>query len=134
MIETENNEAISAIDEVNAEENEDDSFEEESQVPMKEYESLTMEQLFDELSQLNSVDKVTTVKNHVEEVRKSFLAKYYQLLDEKKAEFFNENPESTEEFQYNFPLKNKFDQLYNQYRDRKNAYFQSIQDNLKNIK
>ena len=132
LIETENNEAISAIDEVNAEENEDDSFEEESQVPMKEYESLTMEQLFDELSQLNSVDKVATVKNHVEEVRKSFLAKYYQLLDEKKAEFFNENPESTEEFQYNFPLKNKFDQLYNQYRDRKNAYFQSIQDNLKN--
>jgi len=106
-----NNEAIAAIDEVNAEENEDDTLDEESQIPMKDYESLTMEQLFDELSQLNTVEKVNSVKNHVEEVKKSFFTKYYQLIEEKKAEFYNENPESTEEFQYNFPLKNKFDQL-----------------------
>jgi hypothetical protein len=132
FLENDKDEAIAAIEEVNAEENEEDSLEEETQLPMKDYESLTMEQLFDELSHLNSIDKVATVKNHVEEVRKSFLTKYYQLIDEKKAEFYNENPDSTEEFQYDLPLKNTFDQLYNQYRDRKNTYFQSIQDNLKN--
>jgi hypothetical protein len=72
-----------------------------------------------------------SVKDHVEELKKSFLSKYHHLIDEKKEEFYAENPETTEDFHYHFPLKVKFDQLYSQYRDKKNNHFQSLQNNLK---
>jgi hypothetical protein len=67
----------------------------------------------------------------VEELKKAFLSKYYHFIDEKKEEFHAENPETTEDFHYHFPLKVKFDDLYTHYRDKKNAHFQSLQNNLK---
>ncbi|MFM2212982.1 MAG: hypothetical protein RL427_245 [Bacteroidota bacterium] len=123
--------AISAIEEVNAEESEDESLKERHDIPMLDYETLSMEQLIDELAVLAVVEKVMSVKDHVEELKKAFLSKYYHFIDEKKEEFHAENPETTEDFHYHFPLKATFDQLYTQYRDKKNAHFQSLQNNLK---
>jgi hypothetical protein len=123
--------AISAIEEVNAEESEDESLKERHDIPMLDYETLSMEQLVDELSELVVVEKVMSVKDHVEELKKAFLSKYYHFIDEKKEEFHAENPETTEDFHYHFPLKGKFDQLYSHYRDKKNNHFQSLQNNLK---
>ena len=71
------------------------------------------------------------VKDHVEEVKKAFLSKYHHFIEEKKDEFHAENPDSTEDFHYHLPLKTKFDQLYSQYRERKNTHFKSLQSNLK---
>ncbi len=123
--------AISAIEEVNAEESEDESLKERHDIPMLDYETLSMEQLVDELAELVVVEKVMSVKDHVEELKKAFLSKYYHFIDEKKEEFHAENPETTEDFHYHFPLKVKFDDLYTHYRDKKNAHFQSLQNNLK---
>jgi hypothetical protein len=72
-----------------------------------------------------------SIKDHVEEIKKSFLSKYYHFIDEKKEEFHAENPDTTEDFHYHFPLKIKFDQLYSNYRDKKNTHFKSLQNNLK---
>ncbi len=123
--------AIDAIEEINAEENEDESIKERHDIPMKEYESLSMEELVKELEELVGVEKLMSVKDHVEEIKKSFLSKHYHYIDEKKEEFLAENPETTEEFQYHSPVKVKFDHLYTQYRDKKNNYFQNLQNNLK---
>jgi hypothetical protein len=123
--------AIDAIEEINAEENEDESIKERHDIPMKEYESLSMEELVKELEELVGVEKLMSVKDHVEEIKKSFLSKHYHFIDEKKEEFLAENPETTEEFHYHSPVKVKFDQLYTQYRDKKNNYFQNLQNNLK---
>jgi hypothetical protein len=90
-----------------------------------------MEKLVEELESLVTVEPLMSVKDHVEEIKKAFLSKYYHLIDEKKDEFNAENPDTTEEFQYSFPLKTKFDTLYNQYRDKKNAHFKSLQNKLK---
>jgi len=128
---TDHHAAISAIEEVNAEESEDESLKDRHDIPMLDYETLSMEQLVDELAELAVVEKVMSVKDHVEELKKAFLSKYYHFIDEKKEEFYAENPETTEDFHYQFPLKAKFDQLYTQYRDKKNAHFQSLQNNLK---
>jgi phosphopentomutase len=68
--------AISAIEEVNAEESEDESLKERHDIPMLDYETLSMEQLVDELSELVVVEKVMSVKDHVEELKKAFLSKY----------------------------------------------------------
>jgi len=122
---------INAIEEVNAEESEDETLKDRHEIPMLDYDTLSMEQLVDELGKLVVVEKLMSVKDHVEELKKSFLSKYHHLIDEKKEEFLTENPETTEDFHYHFPLKVKFDQLYSQYRDKKNNHFQSLQNNLK---
>ncbi|WP_333601101.1 DUF349 domain-containing protein [Flavobacterium sp.] len=131
VAESDNNAAISAIEEVNAEESEDESLKERHDIPMLDYETLSMEQLVDELGDLVVVEKVMSVKDHVEELKKAFLSKYYHFIDEKKEEYHAENPETTEDFHYHFPLKVKFDQLYTQYREKKNNHFQSLQNSLK---
>ncbi|MGC4039849.1 MAG: DUF349 domain-containing protein [Flavobacterium sp.] len=126
-----NQSVISAIEEVNAEESEDETLKDRHDIPMLDYDALTMEQLVDELGNLVVVEKLMSVKDHVEELKKSFLSKYYHFIDEKKEEYYAENPETTEDFHYHFPLKIKFDQLYSQYRDKKNNHFQSLQNGLK---
>jgi len=129
--ENDNSAAISAIEEVNAEESEDESLKDRHDIPMLDYEALSMDQLVDELATLVVVEKVMSVKDHVEELKKAFLSKYYHFIDEKKEEFHAENPDTTEDFHYHFPLKAKFDQLYTQYRDKKSSHFQSLQNSLK---
>jgi len=122
---------IDAIADNNAEESEDETLKERHDIPMLDYDTLSMESLIDELKNLVANEKVMSVKDHVEEIKKSFLAKYYHLLEEKKEEFLAENPDTTEEFAYHFPLKSQFDQFYSLFRDNKNAHFKSLQTNLK---
>jgi len=126
---TEEEAAMEAISNFNAAESEDATVRHE--IPMVDYETLSMDDLVTELEQLTATEKVMAVKDHVEELKKSFLNKYYHFIDEKKEEFHAENPESTEEFHYHLPLKTKFDQIYSQYRDRKNSHFKSLETNLK---
>jgi len=119
---------LDAIAEVNAEESEDETVRHD--IPMQDYETFSMDDLVSELEKLVSNEKVMAVKDHVEEIKKSFLAKYHHFIEEKKDEWHAENPDTTEDFHYHLPLKVKFDQLYNQYRDRKNSHFKSLQTNL----
>ena len=127
----ENSTAITAIETENAAENEDETLKDRHEIPMLNYEILSMDELIIELEKLSDVEKVMSVKDHVEEIKNSFLAKYNHFIDEKKEEFVAENPESKEEFHYRLPLKSKFDQLYSLFRDKKNAHFKSLQNNLK---
>lgn len=120
---------ISAITDVNAAESEDETVRHD--IPMLDYEALSMESLVAELENLVATDKVMAIKNHVEEIKNAFLAKYHHFIEEKKDEFHAENPDTTEDFHYHLPLKTKFDQYYSQYRDRKNKHFKSLESNLK---
>jgi len=135
VIESDSQSAIKAIEEVNAEESEDETIKERHNIPMLDYDTLSFEQLIDELEQLVVVDKLMSVNDHVEEIKKSFLSKYHHFIDEKKEEFYADSrkvgTDTTEEFHYHFPLKVKFDQLYSQFRDKKNNHFQSLQNSLK---
>ncbi|MFY7742552.1 MAG: DUF349 domain-containing protein [Flavobacterium sp.] len=126
----EHQDVLNAIDESNAEESEDETLKDRHEIPMLDYASLSMEVLVSELEKLAVVEKVMSVKDHVEEIKKEFLAKYNHFIDEKKEEFLAENPESNEEFDYHFPLKGKFDSLYKQIKSKQNAHFKSIQNNL----
>lgn len=124
-------ESIIAINEIaatNAAESEDETIRHE--IPMEDYEAMSMEALVDALEKVAENEKVMAVKEHVEEIKKSFLAKYHHFIDEKKEEFHAENPDTTEDFEYHFPLKTRFDQIYSHYRDRKNKHYKSLQSNL----
>ena len=129
-LQTENDHAVNEIASSNAEESEDETLKGRHDIPMEDYEAMPMEKLVEALEGLVNFDKVMSVREHVEEIKKAFLSKYYHLLDEKKEEFLVENPDTTESFHYNFPLKGQFDTLYNQYKDKKNSHFKSLQTNL----
>ena len=131
VVEDKNQTAIEAIEVENAAENEDDTLKERHEIPMLNYETLSMEELVVELEKLVEVEKVMSVKDHVEEIKTAFISKYNHFIEEKKDAFLAENPETNEEFHYHLPLKTKFDQLYSQYRDKKNTHFKSLQTNLK---
>lgn len=131
VIENENQKALNSIDDSNAEESEDETLKERHQIPMQDYDTLSMEALVDELDALVSTEKVMSIKEHVEEIKKAFLAKYNHFIEEKKEEYHTENPDTTEDFQYHSPLKTKFDQIYSHFRDNKNTHFKSLQTNLK---
>ena len=128
----ENQTIIEAIADSNAEESEDESVKERHDIPMQDYDALSMESLVEELNTLVSNEKVASIKEHVEEIKKAFLAKYNHLIEEKKEEFLAENQDPNEDFQYHFPLKSKFDTIYSVYRNHKNEHFKSLQTSLKN--
>ena len=127
----ENNVINDAIADTNAEESEDETLKERHDIPMLDYEAMSLESLVSELKNLVTNEKVMSVREHIEEIKKSFLAKYYHLLEEKKEEFLAENTDTNEEFQYHSPLKTQFDQYYTLYKDNKNTHFKSLQTNLK---
>ena len=129
-IKEENDFAMDAIAAANAEESEDETVKGREDIPLQDYEAMPMEKLVEELEILVATEKVMSVREHVEEIKKAFLSKFHYFMDEKKDEFHAENPETTEEFHYSFPLKTKFDTLYNQYREKKNVHFKSLQNNL----
>jgi hypothetical protein len=122
--------AVEAIESSNAQDSEDDSAGEHD-IPMQNYEALTMEELAAELDKMVAGDKVMAVKNHIEEIKKEFYSKYNHLIEEKKDEYSHDNNGDTTGFEYNFPLKVKFDAIYNEYRDRKNSHFKKLQSDLK---
>ncbi|AWG21954.1 chromosome segregation protein [Flavobacterium faecale] len=126
-----NQSALNAIDESNAEEGEDASLRDRHDIPLLDYDTLSMEALVDELQSLIATDKIMSIKEHIDEIKKSFLAKYYHFIEEKKEEFHAENPDSTEDFQYHLPLKTTFDHHYTAYKNKKNAHFKSLETNLK---
>ncbi|MFV8325406.1 DUF349 domain-containing protein [Flavobacterium sp. ZS1P14] len=129
--ETENQTALDAIAETNAEESEDETLKERHDIPMQDYDKLPLEALVEELKSLVTNEKVMSAKDHIEEIKKAFLAKYNHLLEEKKEEFLTENQDPNEEFQYHSPLKTQFDKYYSLFRDTKNTHFKSLQTNLK---
>jgi len=119
--------AVEAIESSNAEAGEEEAHHD---IPMKNYEELSMEQLAVELETLAANDNITQVKNHIEEIRKEFYSKYNHLIEEKKDEYSHENNGDTSGFEYHFPLKAKFDAAYNKFRDRKNSHFKKLQNDL----
>jgi Domain of Unknown Function (DUF349) len=125
-----NQSVLEEIDNSNAEENEDDSVKEKHEIPMLDYDALSMEELTEELERLVSQEKAMAIKDHAEGIRKAFTDKYHHLIDEKREEFNAQNNEEGVEFEYHFPLKNKFDTIFNSYKAQKTKHFKQLQNNL----
>jgi hypothetical protein len=128
-----NQSVLEEIDNSNAEENEDDSVKEKHEIEMLDYDTLSMEELTNELEKLVSNEKVMAIKDHAEGIRKVFSDKYQHFIDEKREEFNAQNNEEGLEFEYHFPLKNKFDTIFNSYKTNKSKHFKQLQNNLNTI-
>jgi hypothetical protein len=75
-----NDAVLKAIDESNAEESEDETLKERHSIPLLDYAAMSMEALVSELEKLSQVDKVMSIKEHVEEIKKEFLSNTIILL------------------------------------------------------
>ena len=126
------NAATDEIDNSNAEESEDDSIKDRHEIPMLDYDSMTIEALTEELEKLVSNEKVMAIKDHVEEIRKAFTSHFHDLLEEKREEFSDQNEGNTDGFEYHSPIKNKFDVIFDDYRAKKSKHYNQLQSNLKN--
>lgn len=124
------NEALETIQSLNAEVSEHQNEEEQIDFSIKNYHDMNMENLVQELETLVASNQIASIKNHIEEIKTEFLAKYNHFIDEKREEF-NANNEQNEDFDYHYPLKNKFDAVYNEFRTKKNHYFKSLENSLK---
>ncbi len=122
--------AVTAIENSNASDSEHDDEHDSHIVSLQEYESMQMDELVSHLDEIVSGDKALSMKRHVEEIRKVFMSQYHHLLDDKRKQFHQENPETTEEFHYTVPIKSKFDNLLSKFRDAKNAHFKTMQSSL----
>ena len=63
--------ALEEIDNSNAEESEDDSVQDRHDIPMLEYDTMSKEELTEELERLVANHKVMAIKDHVEEIKKA---------------------------------------------------------------
>lgn len=125
---------VSVQDEIDnhlAESSEEGSIDTDLEIETKDYEKLSLEELVDELATLVGHEKALVFKNQIEDVKKAFLNQFHQLLEEKRVAFFAKNETSTE-FEYHSPIKVKFDQLLDTYRNKKTANFKNIENQLKN--
>src|SRR6476620_6064458 len=67
-----NQNVIDAIINTNAEESEDETLKERHTVPMIDYEALSMDELVNELENLITVEKIMSVREHIEHLKIAF--------------------------------------------------------------
>ncbi len=124
--------AIQSITNSNAEESEEIGIEETVEIPVQDYESMPLEELVKNATQLVNNHKAITIREHIEQIKKTFYHKYHDFIEAKKELFLVENPDASEsDFQYELPVKNQFDSIYAVFKDNRSKHYKNIQDNLK---
>lgn len=118
------------IDAQNAEDAEDSENERRHQIPFLDYHELSMENLVGELQRLLRTEKVQAIRRHADAIKKEFDQKFREFIDEKKEEFVSRGGNEID-FRYNSVTKRQFNELYSEYREKRNQYYKSRERNLK---
>ena len=121
---------LDEIEETNAEDAEDEHNHRRHHIPMLDYHSMTMENLVGELQRLVRNEKVQAIKNHVDGIKTEFDLKFQEFIDEKKEEFVS-NGGNEIDFRYNSVAKRQYNEVYSEYREKRNAYYKTLETNLK---
>ncbi len=121
--------AQSEVDEAVAEDSEDESAGERHGIEKKDYHAMSKEALVDELEKLLKKEKVQAIKEHVDEIRAEFNAKFDEEVEEKKEEFLHEGGNIID-FHYSTPLKKRFNSIYFDYKEKRNNYYRQLKQDL----
>ena len=121
---------VDEIDEANAEDAEDEDNTDRHNLEDKDYHAMSMEKLTEEFEWLLKNKKIQTIKSHVDEIKSEFNSKFSEILEEKKEEFLADGGNEID-FYYSSPLKKQFNSLFNDYRNNLNAYYKTLETNLK---
>lgn len=107
------------------EEQEEDSEEEET----LDYHALSKNELISEFKKLLKEKPIQSIKNAVEEIKTEFNAKFNEDLEEKKEAFLAKGGNIID-FQYTTPLKNEFNSLYFDFKEKRNIYYKNLKRDL----
>ncbi|MDO1500021.1 DUF349 domain-containing protein [Winogradskyella maritima] len=126
---------VDEIEASNAEDAEDESNAERHTIEDKDYSTLSMEKLVQEMEGLLKHHKVQNISKKINEIKSEFNSKFSALLEEKKEEFI-EAGGNIIDFYYTSDAKKNFGAVYKKYKHDINAYYndreKQLKENLKN--
>ncbi|WP_347922318.1 DUF349 domain-containing protein [Pontimicrobium sp. SW4] len=123
-------EVLEEIDASNAEDAEDESNSKRHDIEEKDYHTMSLNELVDELEHLVRNEKIQTIKSHFDTIKNEFSTKFSALLEEKKEEFIAGGGNSID-FHFKSPEKTRFNDIYREYRDKRQDYYKNLEKNLK---
>ncbi|MFS4469391.1 DUF349 domain-containing protein [Maribacter sp. 2210JD10-5] len=118
------------IDDSNAEDAEDSHTEKRHQIPILDYHSMSMENLVGELQRLVRNEKVQAIKKHVDGIRDEFNLKFQEFIEQKKEDFIASGGNEID-FHYNSVTKRQFNEVYSDYREKRNQYYKNLEKSHK---
>lgn len=118
------------IDQSNAEDAEDSENERRHQIPFLDYHSLSLENLVGELQRLLRTEKVQAIRKHVDAIKHEFDLKFQDFIEEKKDAFVTRGGNEAD-FKYNSVTKRQFNELFAEYREKRNQYYKNLERDLK---
>jgi len=121
---------LEEIDENNAEDAEDRDNQHRHTIPMLDYHSMSMENLVGELQRLVRNEKVQAIKKHVDGIKSEFNLKFQEFIEGKKEDFITSGG-SEIDFKYNSVTKRQFNEVYQDYREKRNQYYKNLEKDLK---
>lgn len=117
------------IDDANAEDSEDVHNASRHNIELKDYDAMSMDELVIELEKLLKNEKVQAIREHVTQIKIAFDKKFNEVIDEKKEQFI-EDGGNIIDFHYSSPVKTKFNRIYFEYREKRDAYYKNLKKNL----
>lgn len=121
--------ALEEIDESNAEDAEDADNDRRHHIPMSDYQAMSLENLVGELQRLVRNEKIQAIKRHVDSIKKEFDLKFREFLSQKKEEYL-EKGGNPQDFKYNSVTKRQFNEVFSEYREKRNAYYKNLENSL----
>ena len=125
-----NNDVLDEIDDSNAEDAEDTETVKRHEIPMPEYHDMSMENLVGELQRLVKNEKVQAIRKHVDAIKDEFNQKFDEFLEGKKEEFVASGGNEID-FRYNSTAKKQFNEVYGEYREKRNQHYKSLEKSHK---
>jgi len=90
-----------------------------------------MENLVGELQRLVKNEKVQAINKHVSSIKYEFDQKFQEFIEQKKEEFVA-NGGNEIDFRYNSVAKRQFNEVFSEYREKRDQYYKSLEQSLKN--
>lgn len=128
--ETTEAEVIAEIEQENAEDAEDSENEKRHHIPILDYHSMSMENLVGELQRLVKNEKVQAITKHVGSIKHEFDLKFQEFIEHKKEEYVA-NGGNEIDFRYNSVTKRQFNEVFKEYREKRNHYHKNLEKELK---
>ncbi|MEO9513807.1 MAG: DUF349 domain-containing protein [Flavobacteriaceae bacterium] len=126
----ESDKVIEEIEESNAEDAEDADNEKRHHIPFLDYHAMSLENLVGELQRLVKNEKVQAISKHVSSIKQEFDQKFQEFLEHKKEEFVASGGNEID-FRYNSVSKRQFNEVYGEFREKRDQYYKQLEQNLK---
>ena len=88
-----------------------------------------MENLVGELQRLVKNEKVQAINKHVNDIKHEFDLKFQEFIEGKKEDFIA-NGGNEIDFRYNSVTKKQFNEVYGEYREKRNQYYKNLEKSL----